>query len=93
MSEESQVAPTVSEESAPQGNFLGGEIHIVADPVTGGISVNAPPNLVIAFGLMEMAKVLLAQRQQEAMRKAPPPAIIRGDSAMVDKIAKLVKPS
>lgn len=53
------------------GFFVGGEIHIIADPKTGSIMVNAPKNLLIAFGMLEVAKAILTEQQKAQMKKEP----------------------
>lgn len=60
-------APTKAE--APQ--FVGGEIHIIANPVDGSIRVNAPANLIEAFGLLEMAKVILLDSHNKKQSNKP----------------------
>ena len=70
-----------AEAKVPQ--YIQGEIHIEADGATGGISVDAPQNLIIALGLLETAKVILVQRQQQAMRAAEQPRILRGDVSIL----------
>lgn len=74
----------------PQGQFIGGEIRIVADARTGSINVQAPANLLVAFGMLEAAKVVLVQQQQEAMARAAAPAIKRASLA---DIPRIVRPS
>lgn len=90
-SEEAVETPTAEDAAKspeiPQTRFLGGTIQIHADAQTGGIAVNAPENLVIALGLLETAKAILIQRQQEAMNRKP--AIVRGDPSQL----KLLRPS
>lgn len=69
---EAQVpVPEKTEEAAvpQQLRLIGGEIHIRADARTGAISVNAPPNMIVALGLMEVAKAILIQKQQEQLRE------------------------
>lgn len=84
--------PVAEENPVVAGNFIGGEIHIIADARTGSIQVNAPQNLVIAFGLIEAAKMILVQRQQELMKKngLRQPEIVRPGA---DAMAKLSRPS
>jgi hypothetical protein len=66
-----------AKEAAPQDKVMmpmfGGEIRIVADAKTGSIMVNAPPNLLLALGMLDAAKFILVQKQQEdlAARNAP----------------------
>jgi hypothetical protein len=79
---EEKVVP-VAGEAAPKDEvavpFIGGEVHIIADAKTGGIQVSAPPNLIIALGLLESAKeILLAnmRAQNAAAMRAQRPAIV-----------------
>jgi hypothetical protein len=61
-------APEVPETETPGPlRLIGGEIHIKADARTGGISVNAPPNMIVALGLLEVGKAILIKKQQEQM--------------------------
>lgn len=53
------------------GPYLGAEIRIIADAKTGGIFVSAPENMITAFGLLEMAKVILVDRQKQALKTQP----------------------
>lgn len=55
----------------PVTQYIGGELHIVADAKTGQIGVNAPPNIIVALGLLELAKVIIVDKQKEAMRAQP----------------------
>lgn len=82
------AAPVEEKEEVNQ--FVGGEIHIVADGKSGGISVSAPPNMVVAFGLLEVAKAILMEKQREnAAAKAP---VVR-PATMADVKALDRKPS
>lgn len=69
------VVKEVEKEEAVQekttGLFVGGEVRIVADGKTGGISVQAPENMVVALGLLELAKVILVEKKKEDMKTAP----------------------
>lgn len=57
----------VEETAAPNASmFIGGEIHIVADGKTGAIRVNAPQNRIVAYGLLDMAKEILADEARRA---------------------------
>lgn len=58
-------------EAEVMGQFIGGKVVIEADPRTGGIMVSAPSNMIVSFGLLEIAKQILADRQKEGMRKDP----------------------
>lgn len=83
--------PEVIEEApAVNGQYIGGEVHIIADPKTGAMSINAPQNLIIALGLIEAAKAIIIQKQQEVVNKSRPPMILK-PSAM--DVNKLVRPS
>lgn len=86
-----EAKPEVVAEEKPvvPGPFLGGEVHIIADAQTGGIQVNAPQNLIIAFGLLEAAKMILVERQQQMMRKRTPEIVRPG----ADALSKLSRPS
>lgn len=71
---------------------LGGEIHIVADGKTGAVSVQAPPNLAIALGLIELAKVVLVQQHLESMRAQQarrPPAIIPAGMDVIKNLKRM----
>lgn len=64
-----EVAPEEVKEAA--GPFIGGEVRIFADAKNGAINVTAPPNLVVALGLIEVGKAILIDMQQENMKKEP----------------------
>lgn len=51
------------------GNYIGGKIEIIADAKTGAISVSHPQNIILALGIIETAKSIIVQKQQEAIRK------------------------
>lgn len=79
----STIDEKVREAEAAQGSdqaqatkFIGGEVRILANPNTGEIMVNAPPNIMVAFGLLEMAKLILTEKHREAMQSRPRPAIL-----------------
>jgi len=84
-----------------QAKFIGGEVTISADPVTGAISVSHPTNVIIALGLLEVGKAIMLQRQAEQQKRAElqaaknPPAILRADQGTLDQLKKLspVRPS
>lgn len=72
---EEKVEDTVKE--APVSKFIGGEIRIIADGKTGAISVTHPENMITAMGLIEMAKVIMADNLKNSMTQPPKrPAII-----------------
>lgn len=87
----------VSEAPAPVvEQLVGGEVHIVIDPVSGSLQLKSPANNLITLAIIEAAKVFVAMQMQEAMRRAMPkqaPAIIPGNPALVDKMSKLLRPS
>lgn len=76
------------EKDAPM--YIGGELTITADPRTGGMSVSAPENMVVAMGLLEMAKVILVDRQRRQQALQDRPAIARPGAA---DLARLARPS
>ena len=66
--------------------FAGGEIHIVADGNTGAMNIQAPPDLIVALGILEVAKVMIISNMQQkvaASRIAPRPAIIPANGAQL----------
>jgi len=77
-----------AEAGKPEGQFVGGEVRILADAGTGAISVSAPQNLLVALGMLEMAKVVMVAQHQEAVRAAERPAIVRPGSADLAKVAR-----
>ncbi len=94
---EAEVVTSVKEEAAaPAQAFLGGEIHIVSDPKTGQIGVNAPVNIVVALGLIEVAKSIIiannernvADAQKAALAR---PAIIPAGSGALQELDKQLK--
>lgn len=68
-----EVAEKEVQEQAEEkkGKFIGGKILIVADAQTGGIHVDAPANLLVAMGMLEIAKCVLVQRQAADMKDEP----------------------
>lgn len=83
---EDENQPKEKEVAAPQP-VIAGEIHIVTDPATGAISVNAPLNVVAALGLIEVAKaIIMENHRQNLQRQAPSPRIVK---AGADALAKL----
>lgn len=90
------AAETVPVEAGgqPKRKFIGGTITIVADPNTGALSVDAPDNLVIALGLLEMGKAILIQRQVDNMKaqpKASPRIVPAGMDALKNLPPGLIK--
>ena len=77
----------------PKGGYIGGEITIITDARTGAMSVNAPGNLMIALGMLEVAKAILIERQQKAVAKMQEaklgPAIVRADPQQIAKLGRL----
>lgn len=74
------------EGAAPQP-VIAGEVHIVTDPATGAISVNAPLNVVAALGLIEVAKAIIMENHRQNLQKqAVSPRIVK---AGADALAKL----
>lgn len=54
------------------GQFIGCEIRISADPNSGGIMVNSThSNIIVTLGLLEVAKEILLEQQRAAMKSAP----------------------
>jgi hypothetical protein len=90
MTNDTEDAVSVPKEASSAAQLIGGEIHIIADARTGGINVQSPPNLVVALGLLETAKVIIIQKHVDAMRAAEKPKILR---ASPQDIPKLVRPS
>lgn len=89
---ESAVVPEVAEIPAKAGNFIGAEIHIISDARTGAVSVNAPPNMIVAFGLIEVAKSILIEDRNAKIAKAmAQPKIIPAGAG--DIAALMRKPS
>ena len=82
----------MDESLKPQGGYIGGEIRISADPRNGAISVNAPQNIIIALGLLEVAKSILIQKQQEAIKKVQDaqltPGILRATPQDINKLSR-----
>lgn len=74
--------------------YIGGKIEIVADGVTGGMSVSHPENIIVALGILEVAKAMIIEKQQKLVAKmqeaALAPRIMR---AGPQDIPKLVRPS
>lgn len=68
--------------------FIGGEVHIIADAATGQISVNAPSNKLIAYGLLKMAEEIIAGQK---IPSAPTRPMIMPVGA--DALSKLKRPS
>jgi hypothetical protein len=85
-----ESAPEVGVKPEVADQFIGGEIHIIADAKTGAISINSPKNLIIALGILETAKVIMIKKQQDAMTAATRPSILRASPA---DVPKLVRPS
>lgn len=85
---------TPETDEAPQGKFLSGELHVIANADTGAISVSAPFNDIIALGLLEMARIAITDRHHEQMRKqAQTAAILRATPGDISKVASgLVRP-
>lgn len=79
-----EIVDAAPADAQPVGRFIGAEIHIVSDAVTGAIRVNAPPNSIVALGLMEVAKDILLDNQKEAAKKAPPRIIPAGADALAN---------
>jgi len=85
------LEPKVEEEIAKAPKYAGGEIHIVADGNTGAMSVTAPPDLIIALGILEVAKAFLvdnmkqkvAQAQRDAAALVARPAIVPASSGQL----------
>ena len=83
--------PETKEEAAPAPKYAGGEIHIIADGNTGAMSVTAPPDLIIALGILEVAKAFLvdnmkqkvAQAQRDAAALVARPAIVPASSGQL----------
>jgi len=93
MNDSVEVSDPSAEEAPAPANprmILGGVIHIVADAKTGEMNVSAPPNLAVALGLIELAKVVLVQQYIDNSKAAAQPKIVR---AQPDDIRKLVRPS
>lgn len=92
---EKQVAPEQSQgdRQEPVGPFVGGEVHIISNAKDGSMQVSAPQNLVLALGLIEVAKAILIQKQQQTMRATQEealrrPAIVRAGPQDVSKLAR-----
>lgn len=75
-------------EAARPGRFIGGEVRIIADSLTGAMNVIAPENLLVALGIIESAKAMLIKRQQDAIEKANKPAIIAPTAADLGMLRK-----
>lgn len=86
--EKRAVEPEQVSESARPGRFIGGEVLIYADSVTGAMNVRAPENLLVALGIIESAKAILIKRQQDAIEKASKPAIIAPTAADLGMLRK-----
>ena len=85
-----------AEEQKPAGQFIGGEVVIKADSVTGALSVNAPTNHIIALGLLEAGKVFIQLQMQDALRMAAmkrQPEIIKAGADALANLKKLSLPS
>lgn len=68
--EQENVKEAVPVAAAPQPTrFIGAEIHIISDPVTGAVSVNAPGNMIVALGLLEVAKDVLRDNHERGVRE------------------------
>lgn len=71
-------------------NYIGGTIKIVADAKTGAISVEHPQNVIIALGIIETAKSIIVQKQQEAVAKMQEamlkPSILRPTASDFNKL-------
>lgn len=86
---EAKEAEVVEPETRTQQINLGGEIHIVADARTGAISVNAPENMVVALGLIEVAKQILNDEHKKRMQKAAlSPTIMRAGQDALNALKK-----
>ena len=86
MADEKDEVPVVEEAAAPSDPFIGGEVHIIADPKTGQMSIKAPQNLVVALGILETAKVMIIddmKQKAQRMAIAPRPAIIPANGAQL----------
>lgn len=79
-----EVAEKVEAPAESPAQFLGGEIHISIDPSTGRMNVQAPSNKVIAFGMLELAKSIIAS--QPVVQ--PRPAIIPANPGQISKLAR-----
>jgi hypothetical protein len=72
--------------------LIAGEVHILVDQTTGAISVNAPANMVVALGLIEMAKIILADNHKANLAAAPrDPQIIKAGMEALDKLKASVR--
>lgn len=79
-----------------EGQFVGGEVVILADHIKGTVDIIAPENLIIAFAILEGGRGVLLNQMADAMRAnsaARPPAIVPGSSNMLEMMNKLRKPS
>ena len=50
------------------------KIEIIYDPATGNLTVNAPPDVILSYGLLELAKEVVresARKQQSESRIQP----------------------
>lgn len=65
-------AAIAEEKKEEVGQFIGGEVRIIADAKTGNIHVQTSnSNLIVAFGLLEIAKCILVDRQRDARNDEP----------------------
>ena len=86
-----ELDPVKEEEvvAGPADPFIGGEVHILADPKTGRMSIKAPQNLVVALGILETAKVMIIDDMKaksaaaQAAAIAPRPTIIPANGAQL----------
>ena len=77
----------IKEEAGDVG--VGGEIHIIADARTGEVKVRAPQNLLVALGILDIARVVLVQQHHEAQRRASQRAeLVRATSADLGRIQR-----
>lgn len=92
------LRPEVKEEvKSVKIDLITGEVRIKLDE-KGGLTVDAPPNVVAAFAIIEAGKTYLMMQMQDAMRRANAlrqPTIVRGDSKMMEQASKIFggKPS
>ena len=75
-----------------ESEIIVGEVHVLADD-KGGISVNAPANILVALAILEGAKMVLVQKQQAAIAAAErrAQAIVPANAAMLEKLTAGVK--
>lgn len=102
MSNEAEVKETEAVEVTEEATKTIAASAVVQGTVTielredGALAVNAPGNVLIALAIIKAGEVYLTMGMQDQMRRAAasrPPAIVPGNTGMLDMMKKLGRPS